>query len=81
MAHAVLAVSCNPRRIHILCPELIIGLHVSDERIYKLDSLPRKLGVLPSFYHDSQDLVFGGLSLQGRENFILPSETVQNTYG
>ncbi len=47
---AALAVFCNPRRIHILCPHLIIELHVNDERVYKPDSLPRKIGGFAVFY-------------------------------
>lgn len=40
--------------------QLIIELHVNDDRIYKPDSLPRKLAVLSSFYHHSQESVFWG---------------------
>lgn len=76
---AALAVFCNPRRIHILCPHLIIELHVNDERVYKPDSLPRKIGGFAAFYHHSQESVFGGLSVQGRERLIVPSESVQDT--
>lgn len=31
------------------------------------------------FYHHCQESVFGGLSLQGRERLIVPSESVQDT--
>lgn len=76
---AALAVFCNPRRIHILCPHLIIELHINDERVYKPDSLPRKIGGFAVFYHHSKESVFGGLSLQGRERLIVPSESMQDT--
>lgn len=76
---AALAVFCNPRRIHILCPHLIIELHVNDERVYKPDSLPRKIGGFAVFYQHSKESILGGLSLQGRERLIVPSESVQDT--
>ncbi len=76
---AALAVFCNPRRIHILCPHLIIELHVEDDRVYKPHSLPRRIGGFAVFYHHSKESVFGGLSVQGRERLIVPSESVQDT--
>ena len=76
---AALVVFCNPRQIHILCPYLIIELHVNDERVYKPDSLPRRIGGFAVYYHHSQESVFGGLSVQGRERLIVPSESVQDT--
>lgn len=60
---------------------LSLGFTLTTREYTNLTPYHKNWGVLPSFYHDSQDLVFGGLSLQGMENFISPSETVQNTYG
>lgn len=76
---AALAFFCNPRRIHILCPNLIIELHVNDERLYKPNSLPQRIGGFAVFYHHSQESVFGGLSVQGRERLLVPSGSVQDT--
>lgn len=76
---AALSIFCNPRRIHILCPHLIIELHVNDERVYKPDSLPRRIGGFAVFYQHRQVSVFGGLSVQGKERLIVPSGSVQDT--
>lgn len=73
------AVFCNPRRIHILCPRIIIELHVNDERVYKPDSFPRRIGGFAVFYHRSPESVFGGLLLQCRERLLVPGQSVKDT--
>jgi hypothetical protein len=58
---------CNPRMVHILCPQLIVELHVDDQRVYKPNSLPRRIGGFAVYYYHQADSVFGGLSIRGRE--------------
>lgn len=60
-----LRVICNPRRVHILCPFLIVELHVDDQRTYKPGSLPRRIGRFAVFYHRKNVSVFEGLDIKG----------------
>ena len=35
---------CNPFRVHILCPDLIVELCTDDQKVYQPGSLPRRIG-------------------------------------
>ena len=69
---------CNPRMVHILCPQLIVELHVDDQRVYQPNSLPWRLGGFPVHYHHQADSVFEGLSVQGRKRLIHPTTSTED---
>ena len=69
---------CNPRMVHVLCPRLIVELHVDDQRVYQPDSLPRRIGGFAVHYHHQADSVFEGLSMRGRERLISPTTSTED---
>jgi len=69
---------CNPRKVHILCPNLIVELHVNDQRVYQPNSLPRRIGGFGVHYHHQADSVFEGLSVRGRERLISPTTSTED---
>jgi hypothetical protein len=69
---------CNPRMVHILCPQLIVELHVDDQRVYKPNSLPRRIGGFAVYYYHQADSVFGELSIRDRERLISPTTSTED---
>ena len=75
----VLFMICNPRRVHVLCPYLIVELRTDDQRVYNPGSLPRIIGGFSVFYHHDDESVFERLTIGGRERIIEPDSTVEDT--
>ena len=46
---------CNPSKIHVLCPNVIVELRTDDGRSYQPGSLPRSLGGYAAHYHHGID--------------------------
>ncbi|MCJ1240729.1 hypothetical protein MMC14_008733 [Varicellaria rhodocarpa] len=70
---------CSPRRVHILCPRIIVELRCDDERTYQARSLRRSLGGYAVHYYHSKDSAFEGLCVQGKERPISPTALTQDT--
>ena len=73
-----LFVFCNPRMVHIMCPRLLVELHVEDQRVYQPNSLPRRIGGFAVHYYHQTDSVFEGLPVRGRERFVSPTTSSED---
>lgn len=58
---------CNPFKIHVLCPNVIVELKTDDGRSYQPGSLPRSLGGYAAHYHHGID-PFRGYSVISEPN-------------
>ena len=72
-----LARICNPFRVHILCPNLIVELCTDDQKAYQPRSLPRTIGGFAVHYHHGTD-PFGELSAKSQQRLIAPSASIQD---
>ncbi|KAI4212427.1 MAG: hypothetical protein LQ351_004859 [Letrouitia transgressa] len=68
---------CNPSRVHILCPNIIIELHTDDQRVYEPGSLPRTIGGFAVFYHHGTE-PFGDLSVRSQQRLLAPTASNQD---
>ncbi|KAL2037318.1 hypothetical protein N7G274_010007 [Stereocaulon virgatum] len=72
-----LARICNPFRVHILCPDLIVELCADDQKVYQPGSLPRRIGGFAVHYHHGTD-PFGKLSVRSQQRLIVPTTSIQD---
>ncbi|KAL9099006.1 MAG: hypothetical protein Q9163_005432 [Psora crenata] len=68
---------CNPLRVHILCPNLIVELCTDDQKVYQPGSLPRRIGGFAVHYHHGTD-PFGELSVRSQQRLIAPTASTQD---
>ena len=74
----VLCQICNPTRIHILCPRLIVELVHGDGKVYPSGSLPRVVGGFSVHWHHQTTPAFDGISMEARQRLITPTVDVQD---
>lgn len=68
---------CNPFRVHILCPDLIVELCTDDQKVYQPGSLPRRIGGFAVHYHHGTD-PFGELGVRSQQRLIAPTASIQD---
>ncbi|KAL8859232.1 MAG: hypothetical protein Q9178_004170 [Gyalolechia marmorata] len=71
---------CNPFRVHILDPNLIVELCTDDQKVYQPGSLPRSIGGFAVHYHHGTD-PFGGdeLSVRSQQRLVAaPTTSIQD---
>lgn len=69
---------CNPTRIHILCPRLILELGHDDGRVYPSGSLPCVVGGFSVHWRHEKTHAFDGVSMEARQRLSTSTVDVQD---
>ncbi|KAL8918001.1 MAG: hypothetical protein Q9172_005592 [Xanthocarpia lactea] len=69
---------CNPFRVHVLDPNLIVELCTDDQKVYQPGSLPRSIGGFAVHYHHGTDPFGEQLSERSQQRLIAPPASIQD---